>query len=85
MEPVKDILNYIPQRHPMIMIDQIVDVTESGITTKFLIHPENIFYHNGYFREPGIVENIAQTAAARVGYVCERENRNIPLGFIGAV
>lgn len=85
MKPVRDILKYIPQRHPMIMIDEIVDVGKSGITTKFLIDKGNIFCHNGIFREPGIIENIAQTAAARVGFICERENREVPLGFIGSV
>ena len=69
----------------MIMIDEIVDVGKSGITTKFLIDKGNIFCHNGIFREPGIIENIAQTAAARVGFICERENREVPLGFIGSV
>ena len=69
----------------MIMINEIVDVGKSGITTTFLIDKGNIFCHNGIFREPGIIENIAQTAAARVGFLCEREKREIPLGFIGAV
>ena len=31
------------------------------------------------------MENIAQTAAARSGYVSKTENRPVPVGYIGAV
>jgi hypothetical protein len=40
---------------------------------------------NGIFQEPGIIENIAQSAALGVGYVCSTKNEKVPLGFIGAV
>ena len=31
------------------------------------------------------MENIAQSAAARAGYISRRENKPIPVGYIGAV
>jgi len=81
----KDILSYIPQRPPMVMISEIEKVDDSGIVSTFTIEEDNIFCQDGLFREPGLIENIAQTAAARVGYVCKIEKRNVPLGFIGAI
>lgn len=81
----KEITTYIPQRPPIVMIGKIENVDESGIDTTFLIEKENIFCQKGKFREPGLIENIAQTAAARIGYVCEKEEKEIPIGFIGAI
>lgn len=69
----------------MVMISEIEKVDEKGIITNFIIEKENIFCHEGLFREPGLIENIAQTAAARVGYLCKMEERKVPLGFIGAI
>jgi predicted hotdog family 3-hydroxylacyl-ACP dehydratase len=49
------------------------------------VREDNIFAVNGEFREPGLLENIAQTAAARAGYIAQQENKPSPIGFIGAV
>ncbi|HMJ46203.1 MAG TPA: hypothetical protein VK498_02685, partial [Ferruginibacter sp.] len=62
------ILSYIPQRPPFVMVDKILSSGESSTRTSFIIHEKNIFVENGKFREPGLVENIAQTAAAGAGY-----------------
>jgi len=69
----------------MVMISGIEKVNDTSIVTSFVVEKDNIFCHNKMFREPGIIENIAQTAAARVGYICREENRPVPLGFIGAI
>lgn len=81
----KDILSYIPQRAPMVMITEIKGVSQNGIITSFKIDDKNIFCSGGLFREPGLIENIAQSAAARIGYICDVEKKTIPLGFIGAI
>ncbi len=85
MEIKKDIELYIPQRAPMVMITEIVSVDERSIVTSLQIETGNIFCSGGYLREPGLIENIAQTAAARIGYICEKEKKKVPLGFIGAI
>ena len=63
-----NILSYIPQRPPFVMVDEIIDSGEKKTCSKFLIKEDNIFVENGFLKEPGLVENIAQTAAARAGY-----------------
>jgi hypothetical protein len=40
---------------------------------------------NGEFKEPGLVENIAQTAAARAGYISKTGNKPVQVGYIGSV
>ncbi len=67
------------------MVDKVLDYNETGFTTSFCISENNIFLENGSFKEPGLVENIAQTAAARAGYVSRAENKPVQVGYIGAV
>jgi len=50
-----------------------------------LVETENIFCKNGIFHEPGLIENIAQTAALQAGYIAKIENRNVKKGYIGSV
>ncbi len=75
----------IPQREPMIMIDSLVMFTDTICETSFEILESNIFVKDGLFREPGLIENIAQTAAAKIGYKSLVENVPTPVGFIGSV
>ncbi len=79
------ITNIIPQRPPMVMIDQLVEIDPVSATSTFHILPENIFIENGKFAEPGLIENIAQTAAAMVGQQCAINEVPVPIGFIAAV
>jgi len=58
-----------------------------GNTTRsiFLIHADNVFVKDGLFQEGGLLENMAQTAALRAGYLAQAENEPISLGYIGSV
>ena len=81
----EDILPLIPQRPPFVMIGQLLYSDASTTRTAFRISEENIFVENGRFREPGLMENIAQTAAARAGYIARMSNQPVQVGYIGAV
>jgi predicted hotdog family 3-hydroxylacyl-ACP dehydratase len=81
----KDIHSLIPQRAPFIMVDELLFSDDKLARTSLLITAENIFVVNGEFREPGLVENIAQSAAARIGYISKMENKPVPVGYIGSV
>lgn len=85
MITIDDIQALIPQKPPFVMIDKLLAVSETTTTTGFSIKPDNIFVENGIFKEPGLVENIAQTAAASAGYVSHTENKPVLVGYIGAV
>lgn len=81
-----DILDIIPQRPPFVMIGRLLSVDLESATTETLIRPENIFVENGRFSACGITENIAQTCAAKIGFVNKYiYRRNVRIGFIGAI
>jgi len=80
----------IPQKPPIEMVDKLWFNDETTTISGFSIKKNNIFCENGFFTEPGIVENIAQTAALRVGYMVSLmqqngEKANPPVGYIGAI
>ncbi len=80
-----DILQYIPQREPIVMVHELMEAGDDYAVTQLAIEPDNVFVSAGFFAEPGLVENIAQTAAVHVGYQCSRKNIPIPIGYIAAV
>jgi len=79
------ITEYIPQAQPIVMIDTLNYCEGSTTKTSFRIETENIFVKNGILHEPGIIENIAQTAAAKAGYEVKKLGAEPLLGFIGAI
>lgn len=79
------VLQMIPQKPPMAMIDTIVTVDSKKASTALTITKENIFCADGFFQAPGLSENIAQTAAAQVGYLSHLSGEAPPIGFIGAI
>ena len=79
------ILNYIPQRPPIVLVSRIYKADEASIITGFDIAPEHIFVQNGELTESGIVENMAQTAASRAGFEAVKNNAKPAVGFIGNI
>ena len=81
-----DIHTILPQQEPFVMVDNLIAFTTEAATTETVIRDTNIFVNDGYFSASGMMENIAQTCAARVGfndkYILHKEVR---VGFIGAV
>lgn len=80
-----EILEMIPQKPPMAMVDGLITHDEVSTISCLELNDQNIFCKNGYFHEPGLIENMAQTAALRAGYAAHK-NRMVPhVGYIGAV
>ena len=80
-----DIFNYIPQRPPILMIDSLYEASESKIVSGFFVTSDNIFVENGMLNESGIIENIAQTAAAGIGYKQVTTKKPVNLGYIASI
>jgi predicted hotdog family 3-hydroxylacyl-ACP dehydratase len=80
-----DILDLIPQRPPMKMIDALVSADEKSARGQLFIQESNLFSENGVLAEPGMVEFIAQTAAAYTGYKNKTTDREVREGYIGAI
>ena len=81
----KDILPFIPQRAPFVMIDALLYVDDTVARTTFTIQKNNVFNEDGFFAEAGLLENIAQTAAAGAGHNALKNHKPAPLGYIAAV
>lgn len=81
-----DVHTILPQQEPFVMIDMLTHFEMDTATTETQIKTTNIFVDNGYFSASGIMENIAQTCAARLGfynkYILHKE---VQIGFIGAI
>ncbi len=88
----EEVQQYIPQRPPIVMVDGLLDHEGEVSVSALTIAPDNIFVSGGHLQMPGMVENIAQTAALRMGYAHKltliesgAEARKPPVGFIGEV
>lgn len=84
IEPSKlDVKQLIPQQEPFVMIGRLLVCNEITTVTSFTVEDDNIFVDNGTFMQAGLLENVAQTCAARQGFMTL--NKPVRLGFIGAI
>lgn len=81
----KTIQTFIPQREPMVMVQKLHKAKGGQTISSLDISESNIFCEEGFLQEPGLIENIAQTAAVGVGFEYRNENKDVPTGYIGAV
>lgn len=81
-----DIHELLPQQEPFVMVDCLVQFDDTGITTETVVKEGNIFVDEGCMTAEGMIENVAQTCAARIGYVGKYIlHRDILIGVIGAI
>jgi 3-hydroxyacyl-[acyl-carrier-protein] dehydratase len=67
------------------MIGELISADDAGTHTTLTIEPDNLFVVNGVFTEPGLIENMAQTAGAGTGYKAKKEAKTQPKGYIAAL
>ena len=82
---VKDIQTLIPQKAPFIMVDALLSCDIDSTQTTFKVVEGNVMLNGDEFTEGGLMENMAQTAAAGAGYMAIQENKPVDVGYIGAV
>ena len=75
----------IPQREPIIMIDEIVNHSDVKTTTSLTINKTNIFVEENIFQSSGLIENMAQSSAARMGIQTNKEGNKPLLGYIASI
>lgn len=81
-----DVHELLPQQEPFVMIGCLTQIDEVRTVTEMVISPQNIFVDDGQFSASGLIENIAQSCAARIGFVNKYILHNgIQIGVIGAV
>lgn len=79
------VLAYLPQRPPFVMIDELLQADDQAIRTRFTVREGHLLVEDGVFTEAGLVENMAQTAAAGTGFKAQQSGQPAPVGFIGAL
>lgn len=82
-----DVLTLLPQRPPFVMIDRLTHFDETVTTTQLTVRADNLFTKaDGHLNPCALVENIAQTCAARMGYINRYIYRQrVRLGYIGGI
>lgn len=81
-----DVHTVLPQQEPFVMIGSLTHFEMGTSTTETLIKEDNIFVDDGCFSASGMMENIAQTCAARIGFYNKYIlHKDVQVGFIGAV
>ena len=64
-----NIADLLPQRKPFVMISSLLSCSYERTVTRFLIQEDNVFVEDGRLVPEGLVENIAQSCAARIGFI----------------
>ena len=80
-----DVHTLLPQQEPFVMIDRLVHYDPVRTVTSLEVRADNIFVDNGHRSGSGINENIAQTCAARMGYISRSSGERVRIGVIGAI
>ena len=80
--PVAELL---PQRPPFVMVDCLTAYNPEVTVTELTVRGDNLFVSDGFLSASGLIENIAQTCAARMGYINRMNRQSVKLGFIGAI
>ena len=78
--------NILPQLPPFRFVDNLLHYDEAVTRTAFTVPEEGLFVEDGRFRTAGLVEHMAQSSAARIGYI-SRYILHVPvrIGYIGSV
>lgn len=81
-----NILELLPQREPFIAVGSLLHFDMETTITLTKITAESLFVSNGELSSSGVIENIAQTCATRIGYINKYIlKKGIQIGFIGAI
>lgn len=87
-----DVLEVLPQRPPFVLISRMMHYEDDSMVTQTDITPDglpgsfSLVVTDGMFDDTSLVENIAQTCAARIGYYNKYILKvDVSIGFIGAI
>ena len=80
-----DVHTLLPQQEPFVMIDRLVHYDPVKTVTMLEVRSDNIFADDGHLSVAGLNENIAQTCAARMGYISCSSGDRVKIGVIGAI
>lgn len=81
-----DIIDHIPQKKPILLVDGFLGISDDGISrTRLTIEASNIFLDGRKFSACGMIEHMAQSAAARKSWMNRLEGKPDKEGYIGSI
>lgn len=81
-----DVCELLPQQRPFVMIGRMTHFDDEETVTETAVTPDNIFVDGARLSAPGLIENIAQSCAARLGYINKYIlKKPVKVGVIGAI
>lgn len=81
-----DIHTLLPQQEPFVMVSRLTHFDQKRTMTETDIRHDLLFVDNQELSAFGLIENIAQTCAARIGFVNKYIlKKGIQIGVIGAI
>ena len=75
----------LPQKFPFVMVDKLLDYSETSVVSGLKITEDNIFFNGQNFLESGLIEHMAQTVALHTGYQFFLKKEAAPTGYIGSI
>jgi 3-hydroxyacyl-[acyl-carrier-protein] dehydratase len=79
------IQNYIPQRPPFVMVDNLIEAASGLFKTDFTVLPGNVFLEGYALREFALIENIAQSSSAGLAVTGQYKGKSKPDGYLGGI
>lgn len=79
------ITTLIPQRPPFVMVDRLESCDITDAVTVLCIREDNLFLEDRGLSAAGMIENMAQSCAARMGCVNMMRGESVKIGFIGDI
>ncbi|MGI6233282.1 MAG: pseudouridylate synthase [Prevotella sp.] len=79
------ITRLIPQRPPFVMVDHLLSCDEVDAETEFKLKSDCLFLDGDRLSPSGIIENMAQSCAARIGYLNRVHGKGVKIGLIGEI
>lgn len=80
--PITDL---IPQRPPMVMVDRVLHSSRADTETVFEIREDNILLEDGHLTMAGLIENMTQSCACRMGCNCLLDGTPVKIGVVGEI
>jgi len=81
----EQVAELIPQKAPMVMVGALLYIDSKTTVCNFTIPNNHILLESGNLQRTALIENMAQTAAVRAGYLAQQAGTEPKTGFIGAI
>ena len=76
--------NLLPQKAPFAMVETLLE-KENELFSTLMITADNLLVEQGCFSEAGLLEFMAQSIAVFSAYHSTEQEKEVQMGFIGAI